>query len=76
VERVHAEDVIAQARQPWIAGRLPPPWYGEGVKFSITWLLGDSTMAPVDTCRPRGPYDQDSELSAMLRNVENRQRRL
>jgi hypothetical protein len=45
-ERVHAEDVIEQARNPWTAARLPPPWYGEGVKLTITWLLGDSTVPP------------------------------
>jgi len=47
VERVHAEDVIEQARRPWMADQLPPSWYGEGVKFSINWLLGDSTTPPV-----------------------------
>ncbi len=31
-----------------MADRLPSLWYGEGVKFSITWLLGDSTAPPVD----------------------------
>ena len=33
-ERVHAEDVIEQARNPRTIGQLPPPWYGEGVKFT------------------------------------------
>jgi hypothetical protein len=47
-ERLHAEDVIEQASQPWLAERLPPLWYGEGVKAAIDWLLGDSTAAPVD----------------------------
>ena len=42
-ERVHAEDVIDQARNPGMADRLPPPWYGKGVKFTIAWLLGDWT---------------------------------
>jgi hypothetical protein len=73
-ERVHADDVIEQARYPWMADRLPPPWYGEGVKFSITWLLGDSIAPPVDRggC---GPYGKGSELPAMLRNAQARQRR-
>jgi hypothetical protein len=35
-ERVHAEDVIEQTRNPWTADRLPSPWYGEGVKLTIT----------------------------------------
>lgn len=47
-ERVHAEDVIEQARMPWMTDRLPSPWYGEGVKLTINWLLGDSTGPPVD----------------------------
>ena len=42
------EDVIEQSRYPWMADRLPPLWYGEGVKFTITWLLGDWTAPPVD----------------------------
>jgi hypothetical protein len=45
-ERVHAGDVIQQARNPWMADRLPPPWYGQGVKLSIDWLRGDSTVPP------------------------------
>jgi len=54
MERVHAEDVIEQSRYPWMADRLPPLWYGEGVKFGINWLLGDSTAPPVDAAG-RGP---------------------
>lgn len=65
-ERVHADDAIEQARQPWMADRLPPPWYGEGVKFTITWLLGDSTILPIDPAGS-GPYGQGSKLPAMLR---------
>jgi hypothetical protein len=45
-ERLHAEDVIQQAEQPR-AGSLPQREYGEGVKSTINWLLGDSTIAPV-----------------------------
>jgi hypothetical protein len=75
MQRVHAEDVIEQSRYPWMADRLPPLWYGEGVKFTITWLLGDWTAPPVDPAG-RGPYGQDSELPAMLRDAETRQRRL
>jgi hypothetical protein len=55
VERVYAGDVIEQARRPWLADKLPPPWYGEGVKSSINWLLGDSVTPPVDQ-GGRGPY--------------------
>jgi hypothetical protein len=75
VERVHAEDVIEQSRYPWMADRLPPLWYGEGVKFTITWLLGDWTAPPVDPAG-RGPYGQGSELPAMLHDAETRQRHL
>jgi hypothetical protein len=73
MERVHAEDVIEQSRNPWVADRLPPLWYGEGVKFSINWLLGDSTAPPIDPAG-RGPYGQGSELPAMLYNAKKRQR--
>jgi hypothetical protein len=73
MERVHAEDVIEQSRYPWMADRLPPLWYGEGVKFTITWLLGDWTAPPVDPAG-RGPYAQDSELPALLRDAQTRQR--
>lgn len=73
LERVHAEDVIEQAQHPWLAGRVPSPWYGEGVKFSITWLLGDSTAPPVNAAGC-GLYGQDSELGAMLRDAQARQR--
>jgi hypothetical protein len=58
-ERVHAEDVIEQARYPWMADRLPPFWYGEGVKLTITWLLGDTTAPPVDPAG-RGTHGPDS----------------
>lgn len=54
-ERVHAEDVIEQASRPWIADRELSPWYGEGVKCSITWLLGDTLTPPVDPSG-LGPY--------------------
>jgi len=74
MERVRAEDVIEQSRYPWMADRLPPLWYGEGVKFTITWLLGDWTAPPVDPAG-RGPYAQDSELPALLHDAEKRQRR-
>jgi len=74
MQRVHAEDVIEQSRYPWMAGRLPPLWYGEGVKFTITWLLGDWTAPPVDPVG-RGPYGQDSELPALLHDAEIRQYR-
>jgi hypothetical protein len=44
-ERLHAEDV-EQAEQPW-ARDLPHREYGEGVKSTINWLLGDSAIPPV-----------------------------
>ena len=74
MERVHAEDVIEQSRYPWMADRLPPLWYGEGVKLTITWLLGDWTTPPVDPAG-RGPYSKDSALPALLHDAETRQRR-
>jgi hypothetical protein len=45
-ERLHAEDVIEQAGRPWTPG-LPHREYGEGVKSTINWLLGDSAIPPV-----------------------------
>jgi hypothetical protein len=72
-ERVRADDVIEQARYPWMADRLRRPTYGEGVKLTITWLLGDTTGPPVDAAG-RGPYHPDSELPAMLRDAQARQR--
>ncbi len=56
-ERIHAEDVIDQASYPWMADRLPSPWYGKGVNFSVSWLLGDSTAPPVDP-GGHGPYNE------------------
>lgn len=47
IERVYAEDIINQARSPGLIGQPPSPEYGEGVKLTITWLLGDSTTRPV-----------------------------
>jgi hypothetical protein len=47
-ECVHAEDVIDQVRNPWIVNRLSPREYGEGVKLTVTWLLGESIVLPVD----------------------------
>jgi hypothetical protein len=48
VERLHAEDVIEQAAMPWMADRVPSGPYGEGVKLSVSWLLGDSIRPPLD----------------------------
>jgi hypothetical protein len=72
-ERVRADDAIEQARYPWMADRLPPPWYGEGVKLTISWLLGDTTAPPVDPAG-HGLYDPDSELPEVLRDAQARQR--
>lgn len=55
-ERVHAEDVIELGSKPWMAGRLPSPRYGDGVKLTITWLLGDSTASPIG---PKGARVND-----------------
>ena len=46
-ERVHAEDVIYQRRHLSAADWLPSRWYGEGVKSSIDWVLGDSSAPPL-----------------------------
>ncbi|HUY45232.1 MAG TPA: hypothetical protein VMV92_05855 [Streptosporangiaceae bacterium] len=71
-ERLHAEDVINQARSPGMVGPLPPPPpHGEGVKFTITWLLGDWTTPPVDPTGD-GPYAQGSHLPAMIRDAQVR----
>jgi hypothetical protein len=43
-ERVHAEDVIEQAGRD----QLLAVEYGEAVKYTITWLLGERTRRPVD----------------------------
>ncbi len=48
IERLHAEDVIEQATKPWMADGIPSASYAEGVRFSISWLLGDSILSPVD----------------------------
>jgi hypothetical protein len=47
-ERVQALDVIEEARRPWIPDHPLSPWYGMGAKETINWLLGDSTIPPVD----------------------------
>jgi hypothetical protein len=52
-ERVYAEDVIEQGRDRWAADWLPSRWYGEGVRSTINWLLGDSTLTPVEQRRNR-----------------------
>jgi hypothetical protein len=53
-ERLHAHDVIEQAANLWMADRLPSMYYGEGVKLTLDWLLGDTTAQPV-TPVGRGP---------------------
>jgi hypothetical protein len=47
MERVYAEDVIEQSRFPWFADQLPSGHYGQGVKDTVSWLLGDSTAPPI-----------------------------
>ena len=46
-ERIHAEDAIEQGRDWCAADRFPERSYGEGVKCTITWLLGGSTASPI-----------------------------
>lgn len=45
-ERLHADDLIEQTKNPWMADHLPSPRYGEGVKATINWLLGAQTTPP------------------------------
>jgi hypothetical protein len=51
VERVQAEDLVEQPRGSWTSSP-PPPEFCEGVKITIAWLLGDSTVPPLK--RPTG----------------------
>jgi hypothetical protein len=53
-ERLHAEDMMEQARQRPVAGSLPRYGYGEGVTDTITWLLGGCITPPVDSGESRG----------------------
>lgn len=73
-ERVRAEDVIDEARRPWIASRLPVS-YGEGVKYTVTWLLGESTVSPVDPAED-GPYGYGSRFPPALGHGQLQQRRI
>jgi len=58
-ERLHADDLIAQAKQPRLADRLLQYGYGEGVESTITWLLGDCITLPVNSAGHH-PCDQPS----------------
>ena len=75
LERVHAEDLIEQTKTPWAADGQPSARYGEGVKYTITWLLGDQITQPVDLAG-QGPCSQWSEFPEMFRGAENGQRNL
>lgn len=46
VEILYADDCILQAKDSWIAERLPSPSYSRGVKAIMSWLLGDSRTPP------------------------------
>ena len=48
-ERLHADDLMEQEREPWSADPLPQDGYGEGVRDTITWLLGDCITPPGDS---------------------------
>ena len=69
IERLHAEDVIEQATKPWMADRVPAGPYGEAVKLSISWLLGDSIVPPVDPVGC-GPLRQEGDLARKVRRVK------
>jgi hypothetical protein len=73
-ERIQAEDVIEQAGSPWMADRLPSTSYGEGVKYTITWLLGDWITPPVDPAG-YGPYGRDSKLPPIFGDAQVQQHR-
>jgi hypothetical protein len=45
-ERLHADDLMEQARESRSADRLPQDSYGEGVTATINWLLGDCIKPP------------------------------
>ena len=47
-ERVQAEDVSDQGRNQSAYDCLLSRWYGEGVKSSIDWVVGDSIAPPVN----------------------------
>jgi hypothetical protein len=64
-ERLHAEDLIDQVASPSMTDSGSRLWYGEGVRSGITWLLGDSTVAPPGLVRP-GP------ASCATRDVRNK----
>ncbi len=47
-ERVHADDVVEPGGYPWLTGRVLPLTFGEGVRDTITWLLGGSILLLTD----------------------------
>jgi hypothetical protein len=46
-ERLHAEDMMESMAQEQVPGRMPQFAYSNGVKSSITWLLGDCATPPI-----------------------------
>jgi len=50
-ERIYAEDAIEQAGYRRPSGSLPSRWYGEGIKSTIAWLLGDTINTPIAPSR-------------------------
>ena len=50
-ERLHAEDVIEQVNDQFSVGSIPTRSFGEGVKATISWLLGDSSLPPHEVPR-------------------------
>lgn len=69
-ERVHAEDVIGQAKRPWFT-EPTSTWYGEGVNHSIDWLLGDSSTCPLtQSGTSAAPKLMDSPARPALRNTK------
>lgn len=46
-ERLHAEDIIEHIGSPQVTRRPLSTRYGEGVRGSISWLLGDSIASPL-----------------------------
>ncbi|MGI8449308.1 MAG: hypothetical protein ACR2MP_19445 [Streptosporangiaceae bacterium] len=48
-ERLHAEDVIEEVEDLCAAGPALARSFGEGVKATISWLLGDSSIPPQES---------------------------
>ena len=50
-ERLQAEDVIEKVDDQLSVSSIPTRFFGEGVKVTISWLLGDSSLPPHEVPR-------------------------